>query len=85
MRFYNSTFFCDAGEGPKVYIDTEEHCRDSKDNPVEGWPITLHINMTGKRLGDPSVTIFLRNKSDLLTFKHSVISAISKVVEVVDD
>ena len=79
MRFYNSIFFCDEGEGPKVSVDVEEPREDE-----EGWPITLRINPDGRRTGDPSITIFLRNKSDLLTFKHSVISAISKVVEVVD-
>lgn len=79
MRFYNATFFCDAGQGPKVTVDAEKPQEDG-----EGWPITIRINPEGTRIGDPSITIFLRNKSDLLTFKHTVISAISKVVEVVD-
>jgi hypothetical protein len=79
MRFYNATFFCDAGEGPKVTVDAEKPQEDG-----EEWPITLRLNPDGRRTGDPSITIFLRNKSDLLIFKHSVISAISKVVEVVD-
>lgn len=77
MRFYSSTFFCDAGQGPKVTVDVSEQ-------DGEGWPITLRITPEGTRTGDPSITIFLRNKSDLLTFKHTVISAISKVVEVID-
>ncbi|MCJ7759544.1 hypothetical protein MUP59_00175 [Candidatus Bathyarchaeota archaeon] len=79
MRFYNATFFCDAGEGPKVFVDAEGPSEETGN-----WPITVHINLTGHRADNPSITIFLRNKSDLLTFKHSVISAISKVVEVID-
>lgn len=79
MRFYNATFFCESGQGPKVTVDAEKLQKDE-----EGWPITIRINPEGTRIGDPSITIFLRNKSDLLTFKHTVISAISKVVEVID-
>ena len=81
MRFYNATFFCDVGEGPKVFIDAEKTKEDEETSP---WPIALHINFTGNRYDNPSVVFHIKNKSDLLIFKHSVISAISKVVEVVD-
>ena len=30
MRFYNATFFCDAGEGPKVTVDAEKPQQDKE-------------------------------------------------------
>jgi hypothetical protein len=77
MNHYETSFFCDAEKGPRATVDVSEPCPDMDD-----WPIVLHLNTEGTRINHPSVTFYLKSMADLMTFKHSVISAVSRVVEV---
>ena len=79
MKSYDKSYFCDAGEGPKAFADVDKECTDP-----ERWPVILILNPDGSRLTHPSVTFYLKSMADLMAFKHSVISAVSKIAEVED-
>ena len=79
MNHYDVSFFCDAERGPKAFADNDKKCTDP-----DRWPVILILNPDGSRLTHPSVTFYLKSMSDLMAFKHSVISAVSKIAEVED-
>jgi hypothetical protein len=79
MNHYDTSFFCDTEQGPKVFVDVDKECTDK-----DRWPVILRLSIKGDRLTHPSVTFYLKSMADLMAFKHSVISAVSRVVEVKD-
>lgn len=78
MRHYDTSFFCEEGKGPKVFVERSEP------GDQFGWPIFVKINTKGDRLTDPSVTFYLKTTEDLLEFKHSIVLAVNKSVEAED-
>jgi len=76
MRFYNATFFCDPGAGPKCFVDIEDATKGDESQ----WPITLTINPKGERTSEPSVTFFMTGDG-LDAFKQSLEDAIRKAKE----
>ena len=79
MNHYETSFFCDEDKGPKAFVDVGTECTD-----LDRWPVVLRLSVGGNRVDHPSVTFYLKSMSDLMTFKHSLISAVNKVAEVKD-
>lgn len=63
MRFYETSFFCDEGEGVEV-----------KARGIQGhWPIIVSIVQKGKdAFSHPCVTMYM-HEQDWINFKNSVI------------
>ena len=62
MKHYNTTFFCDKGEAPRATLSAK---------PDRGpWPIVFRVTSDYETA---SVIFHLRNESDFISFKNSVI------------
>ena len=63
MKFYQTSFFCDKGEGFAVNIKKSG----------QYYPFTVTINSTGFKHSNPALHFHLESEVDLINFKNSVI------------
>jgi len=68
MKYYSTTFFCDAGKGPKISIISSKEANDS-------WPIVLSINASGEGFDKPDVLFHLATREDAMAFFNSALCA----------
>ena len=76
MQHYDSSYFCEKGKGPRVTLEKFPPHEDGL-----GWPITIRLNPTGCRVGNPSITIYVKDEEDLMTFVYSVNTAMQALKE----
>jgi len=72
MRFYEVSFFCDAGSPPKASISLD---------PSGGWPITVRITSSGKHYEHPCITLYIQSEKDLVEFRDSLVQAYEELKE----
>ena len=73
MKFYEATFFCRE----PVYCHVKHNNKDSV------WPVMVTINTSiDNRYNDPQVTFFLKDLTQLIAFKNSVVGAVDAALKV---